>query len=658
MKTWHAILAGLLALAAGLAFMALESRVGFIQAVYAQGFDRVRGLLRRETPLESIVIVDIDEASLRELGQWPWPRRHLARVLRRLDEDGAAVAAFDILFPEPDRSSPVLAAAEWERLGVRGTVAFAGDGAAPDFDADLAGAIGALPCVLGCSLEMEAGGSPALEGYRQRIFEVAFNEGDADLARRFIPRAAGIVASLPVLTRAAAGTAFLNTTPDPDRCIRRTPLVKALNGVLYPSLSLEAVRLALGAPGVKILYDRAGQGVDAVAFSKTRQAATDPTARLILNFRAGRYPRIPAADVAAGRTPPGFFADKIVLVGASAAGLRDWVSIPGEAEFPGVEVHAVAIDNLLCGDPFREAAWGEVACLAAALLGGLFLVWVTAARRFSVSLALLLVLLAGSVALSLVLAAQWRLILSPVPCALTWFAAYLAAAGVRFRGEEHGRRQVRALFGSMVSGQVLQYMERHPESVSLTGRRCEVTCLFTDLAGFTSIAERMDPGTLSRLMNAYLTPMTDLILEEGGFVNKYVGDAIMAVWGIPYALPDHAVRACRAALACQRELAQLRPRLKEEYGAEIHMRIGLETGEVTAGNMGSARRFEYTVMGDTVNRASRFEGLGKEFGVGIIIGERLKNAIGPAFSTRSLGKVTVKGKSEAVEVFELVGMKE
>jgi adenylate cyclase len=168
----------------------------------------------------------------------------------------------------------------------------------------------------------------------------------------------------------------------------------------------------------------------------------------------------------------------------------------------------------------------------------------------------------------------------------------------------------------------------------------------------------MDPGTLSRLMNAYLTPMTDLILEEGGFVNKYVGDAIMAVWGIPYALPDHAVRACRAALACQRELAQLRPRLKEEYGAEIHMRIGLETGEVTAGNMGSARRFEYTVMGDTVNRASRFEGLGKEFGVGIIIGERLKNAIGPAFSTRSLGKVTVKGKSEAVEVFELVGMKE
>jgi adenylate cyclase len=648
------MVAGMLALAAGLGFMILESRVDFIQAVYAQGFDRVSGLFAREQPLDAIVIADVDEASLRELGQWPWPRRLLARLVRRLAEDGASVAAFDILFPEPDRASPERAIAEWKSLGVKGSEMLASAGVEADFDAELAQAMAAVPCVLGCSLELEGGGAPALEGYRQRIFETAFNAGDGYLSRRFIPGAKGIVASIPPLTRAAAGTAFVNTTPDSDRIIRRTPLVKSVGGVLYPSLSLEAVRLALGASGVKVIYDRASQGVDAVAFSKPRLVATDPTARLILNFRAARHRHVSAADILAGRTPPGFFRGKIVLIGTSAAGLRDLVAIPGETEFPGVDVHAVAIDNLLCGDPYREAPWSFAACLAAALLGGLLLVWVTSTRRFAWSLTLLLLLLAGSLALSMAAAARERLIVSPVPCAVTWFAAYLASAAVRFRGEEKGRRQVRSLFGTMVSDQVLRYMEQHPGSVSLTGRRCEVTCLFTDVAGFTSIAERLDPETLSRMMNAFLTPLTDIILAEGGFVNKYIGDAIMAVWGIPYAMPDHAERACRAALACQRELARLRPQLKEEFGADLFMRIGLETGVVTAGNMGSSRRFEYTVMGDTVNRASRFEGLCKEFGAAIIIGARLQAAVGNAFKTRGLGTVTVKGKTEAVEVFELV----
>lgn len=629
MKAWQAIAAGGLGLAAGLSFMALEGRVDFIHAVYAQGFDRLLERLPREAPLDSIVIAEIDEASLRELGQWPWPRRHLAALLQRLAEDGASAATFDMLFPEPDRASP-------------------------DDDARFATALAGLPAVLGCSLELGKGGAPALEGYSQRLFETAFDPADAARAGRVIPGADGIVASIPELSRAAAGIAFLNTTPDPDRIIRRTPMVKKLNGVLYPALSLETARVALGARGVKVIYDRAGQGVDAVAFSKTRQAATDPTGRLILNFRAGRYARVPAADIVAGRTPPGRFKGKIVLIGASAAGLRDLVAIPGDAEFPGVEVHAVAVDNLLRGDPYREAAWTPLACLAAALLGGLLVIWATATRRFSVSLVILLLLLAVAVEASVLAAVRWRLILPPVPCAVTWLAAYLAAAGVRFRGEEQGRRQVRALFGSMVSDQVLRFLEQHPESVSLTGRRCEVTCLFTDVAGFTPIAERLDPETLSRMMNAYLTPMTDIILAEGGFVNKYIGDAIMAVWGIPYALPDHAARACRAARACQRELERIRPLLKAEFGAELYMRIGVESGEVTAGNMGSARRFEYTVMGDTVNRANRFEGQCKEFKVGILIGARTRELAGPGFATRSLGKVTVKGKTEAVDVFELL----
>lgn len=657
MKTWHAILSGLLALVAGLCFMALESRLDFIHAVSAIGYDRLLDRLPRELPLDEIVIADIDEASLHEWGQWPWPRRRLAVLIRRLAEDGAAVAAFDMMFPEPDRSSPVQTVAEWENLGVTG-VGLPPDGLNTDFDADFADALRAVPTVLGCSLELEPGGVPSLDGYAQRLFETAFNPDDADLARRFIPRAVGIVASLPDLNRAAAGVAFCNTTPDPDRVIRRTPLVKQVNGVLFPSLSLETARVALGARGVKVLYDRAGQGVDAVAFSKDRQVPTDPTGRLILNFRNGRHARVPVAEILHGRVPRGFFNGKIVLIGTSAAGLRDLVAVPGDAEFPGVEVHAVAIDNLLRGDPYREAAWTPAACLAAALLGGLLLVWVTATLRFSLSLALLLALLAGLSALSLYAADRWRLILPPGPCAVTWLAAYWASAGVRFWGEEQGRRQVRALFGSMVSNQVLHYLEQHPESVRLSGRRCQVTCLFTDLAGFTTVAEKLDPETLSRMMNAYLTPMTDIILAEGGFVNKYIGDAIMAVWGVPFDLSDHAERACRAAIRCQQELERLRPRLKAEFGAELHMRIGLESGEVTAGNMGSARRYEYTVMGDTVNRANRFEGLCKEFKVGIIIGQRLRDAAGPAFVTRPLGKAAVKGKTETVEVFELIATSE
>lgn len=652
MKAWQAMAAGGLGLAAGLSLMILEHQVDFVQAVYAQGFDRFMTRFPREKPMTSVVVAEIDEASLRELGQWPWPRCHLATLLRRLADDGASAVAFDVLFPEPDRSSPARVLPEWKRLGVVDAGALSG--VTVDYDADFAGALAGLPCVLGCSLEPGAGGAAAIEGYRQRLFETVFDPADAGRARRVLPGARGIVASLPELNRAAAGVAFLNTTPDPDRIIRRTPMVKEVGGVLYPALSLETARVALGARGVKVVYDRSGQGVDAVAFSKMQQAATDPTGRLILNFRSGPYRRVSVADIIAGRTPTGLFKDKIVLIGASAAGLRDLVAIPGDAEFPGVEVHATAIDNLLRGDPYREAAWTPMACLAAAFFGGLLVIWATATRRFSASLMILLALLACGLELSVLAAIRWRLVVPPVPCAVAWLAAYLAAAGVRFRGEEKGRKQVRALFGSMVSGQVLQFLERHPESVSLSGRRCEVTCLFTDVAGFTPIAERLDPETLSRMMNAYLTPMTDIILAEGGFVNKYIGDAIMAVWGVPYAQPDHAARACRAALACQRELEKLRPRLKEEFGAEIFMRIGVESGEVTAGNMGSARRFEYTVMGDTVNRANRFEGQCKEFHVGILIGERTRAAAGESFVTRSLGCVTVKGKSQAVEVFELV----
>ena len=599
---------------------------------------------------DAVVVVDVDEASLAAVGQWPWPRVLLARLTDRLWAAGASVVVYDVVFPEPDRTSPDQIRELWGRLA-GAPVDLGTAGGLGSFDAEFAAALGRGRSVLGCYLERCLEPAPAVpaadDAYKGRIFE-------RNAENRFsLPQADAIVHSLPELATASSG-AFFNTTPDHDRITRRTPLVWAYGpDRVYPSLALEAVRLHLGLRQAALIYDaETGTRVREIRL-RDLVIPVDHNGRLVLNYRCKPFPSIPAAAILDGRFDPPAVSNRIVFVGTSAAGLKDLVATPFEEEFPGVEVHATAVDNILAGDALREQSWFFYVTFAGILLGG-GLVTVAAWRlRSGPALAVAIAAVAATIGAAALMLRTRNLVLSPAEISIACTLAYSAVTAVRYGQEERDRRRIRAMFGTMVSPEVLRFMEDHPESFTLAGERREVTVLFSDIAGFTGISEHLEPHRLSDLMNRVMTPLTDVVLVRKGMVNKYVGDSLMAVWNAPFDLPGHAAEACRAALEMHRTLDALRPGLRAEFGCEIHMRIGINTGPATAGNMGSARRFEYTVLGDTVNQASRFEAENKGHGTRILAGEATVAAAGDAVAARRIGSVTIRGRAAPVAIFEI-----
>lgn len=624
-----------------------------LQALSRQAHDHlIRG---RVVPPQSgaVAIVDIDEESLAAAGQWPWPRTMLARLTDRLWEAGASVVVFDIVFPEPDRTSPDQIRALWSRLS-GGPVDLGAASGLESFDAQFAAALARGRSVLGCFLERSPdpvdGAVAADDSYKGRFFERNVED------RSLLPQARAIVHSLPQLAAASSG-AFFNTTPDADRVTRRTPLVWALGpDRIYPSLALDAVRLHLGLRQTGLFFDaETGTRIREIRL-RDLSIPVDHNGRLVLNYRdpAVRFPTVSAAAVLDRSFDPAAVSNRIVFVGTSAAGLKDLVATPLDAEFPGVEVHATAVDNILAGDALREQSWFFYLAFAGILIGG-GLVTVAAWRlRSGAALGVTALAVAATIGVAAWMLHTRNLVISPAEIAAACALAYSAVTAVRYGQEERDRRRVRAMFGTMVSPDVLRYMEDHPESFTLAGERREVTVLFSDLAGFTGISEHLEPRRLSELMNRIMTPLTEAVLARKGMVNKYVGDAVMAVWNAPFDLPGHAAHACLAALDMHRTLDALRPELQAEFGCDIRMRIGINTGPVTAGNMGSARRFEYTVLGDTVNQASRFESENKTHGTRILAGEATVAAAGDAVQSRRIGSVTIRGRAAPVAIFELL----
>lgn len=623
----------------------------FLRALSHQAHDVfLRG---RTVPPQSgaIAVVDIDEPSLAAVGQWPWPRVHLARLTDRLWQAGASVVVYDMLFPEPDRTSPEQIRALWTRIS-GAPVDLGAFATIESFDTQFAAALGRGHSVLGCFLEMCRGPAASVpetsDGYTGRFFERNME------SRAMLPQSDAIVHSLPVLASAASG-AFFNTTPDGDRITRRTPLVWAHGpNRVYPSLALDAVRLHLGLRQAALVFDtETGTRIREIRL-RDLAIPVDHNGRLVLNYRRGRFPSLAAASVLDGAFDPALVSNRIVFVGTSAAGLKDLVATPLESEFPGVEVHATAVDNILAGDALREQSWFFYVTLAGILFGGSLVTVATWRLRSGAALGVTVAAVAVTLGTAAAMLRVHNMVLSPAETVAACALAYSAATAVRYGQEERDRRRVRAMFGTMVSPEVLRYMEDHPASFTLAGERRVVTVLFSDLAGFTGIAEHLEPRRLSELMNRVMTPLTETVLARKGMVNKYVGDAVMAVWSAPFDMPDHAAEACRAAIDMQRTLDELRPGLQAEFGCDVRMRIGINTGPVTAGNMGSSRRFEYTVLGDTVNQASRFEAENKVHGTRILAGEATVAAAGPAVASRRIGSVTIRGRAASADVFEIL----
>ena len=629
---------------------------GVLEEVRLRVFDGYQRLAPRVAEASAVRVIDIDDESLSRIGQWPWPRTLVADLVTRLAHAGALSIALDIVFPEPDRTSPAEVLKLWPQVeGLQPLLA-----KLPDHDAVFAEALAATPSVTGFALTGDVND-------RVPVRKGSFAYAGSD-PRPFIPGFSGTVASLPALEAASHGNGSLNQVPEPDGILRRVPMVLRLGDRLYASLVTEALRVAQGASTTVIRASGAQAtasfgaetGIDSIKIGDF-VVPTDAHGKFWLHFAPiSRERTIPAWKVLAGEAADDAFDGTIVLVGTSAAGLRDLRPSPLDPALPGIEAHAQAIEQILAGRSLERPDWADGAeILYVAALG---LALILALRRIGA----LWSAAVGAGAAALAVAASWQafryagFLVDPVTPVAATLAVYLVGTLLSYLAAEQEKREVRTAFAQYLSPAMVERLAADPSQLKLGGETREMTFLFCDVRGFTTISEgyKSDPQALTRLINQFLTPMTDRILASRGTIDKYMGDCIMAFWNAPLDDPAHPVNACRAALAMRVELVELNKRIAVDDEKEgrrhvpLAIGIGLNSGSVVVGNMGSDQRFDYSVLGDAVNLASRLEGQSKTYGVDIVVGETTR-AAAPAFAYLELDLIAVKGKAEAARIHAL-----
>jgi len=596
-------------------------------------------LLFRATPLppasSQVVVVTVDQPDLdfmKEQGvTWPWPRQLYAPIIEFCQRGRARAVIFDILYTEES----VYGADDDQRLAQ--AMKASGRVALPFFlTREKTGKNALAEQILATSsLAITGSPPPGLTVYQ------------------------GMTTPIPPLAKATAVLGNVESSPDRDGIYRRLPLISACQGRFLPLLAFAAFAHF---PASGEWRFEAGDLVRG-----DYRVPLDDKGRLLLKFRgpSRSHQRLGAVNVIQsevrlqnGQPPfykPEDLADKWVLVGLTAPGLFDLKPTPLAAVYPGVEIHATLLDNLLRGDFLQPAppwlVW--LYALALALVVTLAVLW---APRLWATLTALAVLVAMHLGLSvLAFRAGWWT--DPVGPGTALGLAFALAAAYSYATEGRQKQAIRRMFAQYMSEKVIAHLMAHPELLKLGGERRRVTLFFSDLAGFTSLSERLTPEEVVALLNDYLSCMTDIILEEEGTVDKFEGDAIMAFWGAPLPQEDQAVRACRAALRQQAALAELNRRFRELGLPPLAMRIGLHTGDAVVGNLGSQSRFDYTVIGDTVNLASRLEGLNKFYGTFIMASETTRGECEDAVEFRELDQVAVKGKEKPVTVYQALALK-
>jgi adenylate cyclase len=603
----------LVAVASGLTGLFVS---GSLQQSQRQASDNLFFKAREVSPEPSqhVVIVAVDDKSLIELKQYGrffyWPRSLHAEVIRRLSEARARTIAFDVLFDADGDGDEELASAIEEATG-RATFVL-----------------------------LATAGDP-LTRYQNRADRW---QGFAEILE---PRSA--------FKEVASGLGLVNQDPDEDGTIRRAPLVFEINGEPYPSLQLLAVARFLRRPQA---WD--GPIADGKIPLAGREIPVDGRGNITINYAGGPYessqsafPVVSYVDVLRGRVPPETFRAKLVLIGMTGTGYADdyWTPTSVRGKMDGIEIHANAIDTILRGDFIRDASRSTTI--------GLVFAMAAVAAIALLALPMLAAALCSLLALAVyVLAASYyfdeHVVLNLVYPPLALFLTYTGVVFYRVIFEQGQARALRGVLGQYLSPSVVAHVTRDPDSLKLGGDQREMTVMFSDLRGFTSFSEKLDPETLVQLLNEYLTIMSDVIFKHDGTIDKYMGDAIMAFWGAPEHQPDHASLACRAALDMVEALEQLNAKWADEGRPPLAMGIGINTGVMKVGNMGSNSRFDYTVLGDSVNLASRLEGLNKEYGTTLIVSRSTLDETGGVFHDRFLDLVAVKGKKEPVEVFEIL----
>jgi adenylate cyclase len=627
-----------------------------IEILRVKLFDLLQAVQPRQVTQRPVTIVDIDEASLAEIGQWPWPRSTLARLVETLTAGGAVVVAFDVVFPESDRMNPAAVA---ETLGGLDPDTRRRLVDLPSNDQRFAQAIGNGRVVLG------RGGAGAPRQYPSNVplrkTIVVKRAAGAPGPEAFVVRAPALIRNIPVVEQAAAGHGLVSLFPEADGVVRRVPAVMEHAGDLYPALAVEMLRVALR--GSAILVEIDGAGVSAVRLSKQIGLPTDRNGRVWPHFSKYDLDKyVPAKDVLAGTVDPARIRDRLIVVGTSAFGLHDIRSTPVERAMPGVEVHAQIIENALTGGFLSRPNFINAPEFGLLLFGGLLMIWMVPRMGARWSLVLFCLVAGGAFAVSWYLFSRERVLFDIGYSILAMLVLYTFLTYSGYASEEASRRRVRTAFAHYLSPAMVEKLAEDPSQLRLGGETRPMSILFCDVRGFTSISEgfKNDPEGLTGLINKLLTPLTAIILDRRGTVDKYMGDCIMAFWNAPLDDPDHARHACFAALEMQAAMAPLNERLAAEAAAggrthvPLAIGIGINSGEVVVGNMGSDQRFDYSVLGDDVNLASRLEGQSKVYGVGIVVGERT-GAAAADLALLELDLIRVKGKREAARIFTVVG---
>lgn len=614
-----------------------------LQDLRAASLDIYQRLKPREAVETPVTVVAIDEASLRQQGQWPWPRHRIAELTSRLLSAGAASVGFDILFAEPDRLSPAILRQD---LGITDPALLA---SLADGDADLAAAIAGRPVALAFTDTPGTGTLPPVKaGFAVSGEEVA--SGLTQFGAAILP--------LPVLTEAAAGLGHITLSGDQaGSTVRQVPLLLSDGGTLYPAFLLEALRLGAGASTYLVegdpLYAGQMQSLRIADFT----APTDERGQIRFYAAPERVtPTISAGEVLAGTADLARVEGAIVLVGVSAAGLQDIRVTPLGEAVPGVKIHAQIISQIMTGQFLNRPAWVDGAeVLAIAALSLLLVVIASFVGPLAglAAAALLMALIAG---LCWWLFASQGLLIDPVSPLGGALLTVFATTAFWYVVIERQRSYIRQAFGRYVSPALLARIEQSPEALRLGGVNREITVLFMDVRGFTSLSEQLSPQDTIRFLNIVHGALSVPVVELDGTLDKYIGDSLMAFWNAPLDVGDHAAKAAEAALRMRAAIQRLNGEgaFGLPVGQEVRIGIGLHTGLACVGNVGTQSRLNYSAVGDTVNTASRIEAACKDFATDILVSGATARLI-PGFRTRPAGEVQLRGKSHADQVFFLEG---
>ncbi|MCP5149336.1 MAG: adenylate/guanylate cyclase domain-containing protein [Ectothiorhodospiraceae bacterium] len=660
-RHWPRAAGSLVILAFFVAHAAQFHRWDFVERMESIAYDARLLFTMPETVDDRIVIVDIDEKSLQSEGRWPWSRAKMAKLMDRLfGQYEVALVGFDVVFAEPEEVSG-LQVLEALRADVPSEVAGRIETlrSSLDHDAAFARSMESRPVILGYFFTDpdEAAQAPRIGMLPPPVFVAG------QFAGRGIDflKAAGYGANLPALQGNALGAGHFLTTPDGDGVVRRVPMLYEFEGSYYESLSLAVARHILGVDRLRPGYppeSRAGKNYSGMEWIEVgdRKVPVDRHVRTLIPFRGkqGSFPYVSATDVLQGSADASVLRGRVVLVGPTAKGLFDLRATPVQPNYPGVEVHANLIAGIVDDNIKQNPAYTLGAEVVLLVISGLIMaivlpilspLWATGAT---------LLLLAGMIGVNLYIWESGNFVFPLASGLLAVLAMFLFNMTYGYFFEQRGKRQLAGLFGQYVPPELVDEMSDHPEQISMVSESREMTVLFSDVRGFTTISEGLEPRELSELMNAFLTPMTKVIHQHRGTIDKYMGDAIMAFWGAPLHDPDHARHALEAALEMIVQLDNLQADFRDRGWPEIHIGVGLNSGSMSVGNMGSEFRMAYTVLGDAVNLGSRLEGLTKQYGVQVIVNETTAAAV-PDYLYRELDRVRVKGKDVPVTIFEPLG---